>query len=170
MKSLEGIGGTLNYKMSSVTELVQLMEAGKSAKLAGGLLAITGLLGIILLATDQILRDSFGGQHWYALLLFVIIDFAVAAYLVVKSTGGSLMFGMFWSIIRIIIQLADLATAPMSQMSYGDFANYLFNPTLVTNPNPPGVPAALIDLILVLELVVVGITFRGHRGKHSKSA
>jgi hypothetical protein len=93
-----------------------------------------------------------------------VIDFVVAAYLVVKPSGTSLMFSVAWSIIRIVIQLADVATAPMSQMTYGDFANYLFNPTLVTSPNPPGVPAALIDLILLLELVVVGVAFSGRHG------
>lgn len=144
--------------------MVQLMETGKASKLAGGLLATTGLLGIIILAADQILRESLGGQHWYGLIAFVVIDFVVAAYLVVKPSGTILMFGAVWSIFRIIIQLADVATAPMSQMTYEDFANYLFNPTLVTSPNPPGVPAALIDLILLLELVVVGVAFGGrHR-------
>jgi hypothetical protein len=147
-----------------VSEVVQFMDTGKASKLAGGLLAITGVLGIIILASDQILRESLGGQHWYGLIAFVVIDFVVTAYLVVKPSGTSLMFSAVWSIIRIAIQIADVATAPMSQMTYGDFANYLFNPTLVTSPNPPGVPAALIDLILLLELVVVGVAFSGrHR-------
>jgi hypothetical protein len=145
------------------------METGKASKLAGGLLAITGLLGIIILASDQILRESLGGQHWYGLIAFVVIDFVVAAYLVVRPSGTSLMFSAVWSIIRIVIQLADVATAPMSQMSYGDFANYLFNPALVTNPNPPGVPAAPVDLILLLELVVVGVAFSG-RHRTSRAA
>lgn len=145
------------------------METGKASKLAGGLLAITGLLGIIILASDQILRESLGGQHWYGLIAFVVIDFVVAAYVVVKPSGSSLMFTAVWSIIRIVIQLADVATAPMSQMTYGDFANYLFNPVLVTSPNPLGVPAALIDLILLLELVVVGVASSGrHRTPKAK--
>jgi hypothetical protein len=139
------------------------MDTRKASKLAGGLLAISALLGIIILATDQILRESLGGQHWYALIGFVVIDFLVAAYLVVRPSGTSLTLGAIWSVIRIVVQLADVTTAPMSQMTYGDFANYLFNPTLVTNPNPPGVPAALIDLILLLELVVVGVAFSGLR-------
>ena len=74
------------------------------------------------------------------------------------------MFSAVWSILRIVIQLADVATAPMSQMSYGDFANYLFNPTIITSPNPPGVPAALIDLILILEIVVAGVAIGARRG------
>ena len=137
------------------------MEKVRASRVAGGLLAITGLLGIVILAADQILRESLGGQHWYALIAFVVIDFVVAAYLFVKPSGTGLMLGAVWSLIRIVIQLADVATAPMSQMTYGDFANYLFNPTLVTSPNPPGVPAALIDLILLLELVVIGVALSG---------
>lgn len=140
------------------------METTKASKLAGGLLAITGFLGMIILSTDQILRESLSGQHWYGLVAFVIIDFAVAAYVVFKPSGTSLTFGAVWSILRIVIQLADVATAPMSQMSYGDFANYLFNPTIITSPNPTGVPAALIDLILLLEIVVAGVAFSGRHG------
>jgi hypothetical protein len=134
------------------------MEVNLTSRLAGGMFAATGFLGVIILATDQILRESLGGQHWDALVVFVIIDFALAAYLVAKPSRNSLTLGAAWAILRIIIQLADVATAPMSQMSYGDFANYLFNPTLVTSPNPPGVPAALIDLIIVLELVIAWIS------------
>jgi len=137
------------------------MNTSKAAKLVGGLLAVTAVLGIIILATDQILRESLGGQHWDGLVVFVIIDFAVAAYAVAKPSRTSLTFGAAWCVIRIIIQLADVATAPMSQMSYGDFANYLFNPALITNPNPPGVPAALIDLIIILELAIVGVALSG---------
>ena len=140
------------------------MEMKNASKLVGALLLLTGIFGIIILSTDQILRESLGGQHWYGLLAFVIIDFAVAAYVVSKPSGSSLTFGAVWSILRIVIQLADVATAPMSQMSYGDFANYLFNPTIITSPNPPGVPAALIDLILILEIVVVGVAFGARSG------
>lgn len=135
------------------------MKTGAASKLAGGLLALTGFFGIVILATDQILRQSLGHQHWYALVLFVIVDFAVAAIVVVKPSRTNLTFAAAWSILRIIIQLGDILTAPMSQMSYGDFAKYLFNPTLTTNPNPPGVPAALIDLIIVLEIIVAGVAF-----------
>jgi len=140
------------------------MEMKNASKLVGALLLLTGIFGIIILSTDQILRESLGGQHWYGLLAFVIIDFAVAAYVVSKPSGTSLMFSAVWSILRIVIQLADVATAPMSQMSYGDFANYLFNPTIITSPNPPGVPAALIDLILILEIVVAGVAIGARRG------
>ena len=140
------------------------METRVTSKLAGGFLALTAVLGIIILATDQILRESLGSQHWYALLVFVIIDFAVAAYVIINPSGTSLRIVAVWSILRIVIQLADVATAPMSQVSYGDFANYLFNPTIITSPNPPGVPAALIDLILILEIVVAGIALGGRHG------
>jgi len=140
------------------------METSTAAKSAGGLLAVTGLLGIVILATDQILRESMGGQHWYALLAFVIIDLALSAYVIARPSGTSLTIVTVWSILRILLQLADVATAPMFQTNYTDFANYLFNPTIVTAPNPPGVPAALIDLILLLEIAIVGITLSGRHG------
>lgn len=138
------------------------METGQASKLIGGILAITGLLGIIILVTDRILRASLMGQHWYALVVFIIMDFAVAAYVVVKPSKTGLTFSAAWSVLRIIIQLADVALAPALQMNYSDFANYLFNPTLITSPNPPGVPAGLIDLIIVLDLVVIGVALSGH--------
>jgi hypothetical protein len=140
------------------------MEMKNASKLVGALLVLTGILGVVILSADQILRESLGGQHWYGLLAFVIIDFAVAAYVLSKPSGASLTFGAVWSILRIVIQLADVATAPMSQMSYGDFANYLFNPTIITSPNPPGVPAALIDLILIMEIVVAGVAIGARHG------
>ena len=138
------------------------MDTNKASKLASGFLAVTAVLGIIMLATDQILRDSLSGQHWDALAVFVIIDLAVAVYVVVKRSRTGLTLGAAWSILRIIIQLADVVIAPTLQMSYGDFANYLFNPTLITSPNPPGVPAALIDLIIILELATAGVALGRH--------
>ena len=137
------------------------MEASIASKLVGALVALTGISGIVILATDQILRQTLGGQHWYGLAVFVIIDFVVSVYVTFRPTRISFTLAGAWAILRIVIQLADIATAPMFQMGYGDFASYLFNPTLMTKPNPPGVPAALIDLILLLELAVVWVAFSG---------
>ena len=145
------------------------METRIAAKSAGGLLAVTGILGIVILVTDQILRESMGGQHWYALLAFVIIDLVLSGYVIAKPSGTSLTIVAVWSMVRIVIQLADVATAPMFQTNYSDFANYLFNPTIVTAPNPPGVPAALIDLILLLEIAIVGITLSGRHGSQKST-
>jgi hypothetical protein len=143
------------------------MKSRMAAKSAGGLLAVTGLLGIVILATDQILRESMGGQHWYALLAFVVIDLVLSGYVIATTSGTSLTTVTVWGIIRIVIQFADVATAPMFQTNYSDFANYLFNPTIVTAPNPPGVPAAIIDLILLLEIAIVGIALTGRHGTQS---
>lgn len=137
------------------------METRKASRLAGGLLASTGLFGILILATDQILRESLRGQHWYGLIVFVIIDFVVATYVIVRPSRTGLTIAAGWSILRIIVQFTDIASAPQVQMSYGDFANYLFNPTLTTDPNPTGVPGALIDLIITLELIVIGAALGG---------
>ena len=47
-------------------------------------------------------------------------------------------------------------------MRYRDFADYLFNPvsSIATSAgNPMGVPGALIDLIILFELVVIVVAW-----------
>jgi hypothetical protein len=143
------------------------LDSKKASGFVAGLLALTGVLGVIILATDQILRTSLGGLHWYGLVGMVVVDFAVAIFVKMKPTRMGLTIAAAWAILRVLLQLGDVTSAPSLQMGYGDFANYLFNPTLVTSPNPPGVPAALIDLIIILELIVVGVALSGRASQKS---
>ena len=137
------------------------MELSKASKAAGGLLALTGIIGIVLLATDQILRGALGGTHFYALIAFVTIDFAVAGYLLARPSKMSLTLTVAWSVLRLVLQFANIYIGPAQEgtSAYADFANYIFNPTLTTAPNPPRVPGALIDFIVILEIVVIGIAW-----------
>ena len=122
---------------------------------------MTGVLGIVILATDRILWESASGTHAYGLIVFVVLDLAVAVYVFAKPSKMSFTLAAAWAILRIVIQIGDVALAPQVGLGYADFANYLFNPTLTTAPNPPGVPGALIDLIMILEIVVIGVAWAG---------
>lgn len=136
------------------------MEPSKASRVAGGLLAISGVLGVIILALDQVLRGA--PPHMYALALFVIIDFTLAGYLLAKPSRMSFTLAAASSLLRIILQVADVSQAHLYQFRYREFADYLFNPFSswpATLGNPPGVPAALIDLILLFEVIVVAVAW-----------
>lgn len=107
---------------------------------------------------DQILWQSMSGTHAYGLVAFMIIDFIIAVLLITRPSKMAFTIAAAWSILRIVIQIADVYFGPAMGLSYGDFANYLFNPTMVTAPNPPGIPAALIDLIIIMQVIVVGVS------------
>ena len=137
------------------------MEISKSSRKAGILLVLIAVLGAAILAMDQVLWQSMGGTHAYALIAFVIVDLVIAILLLTRPSKMSLTIAAVWSILRILLQIADVYNGPTMSLSYADFANYLFNPTLVTAPNPPGVPAALIDAIIILQLIVIVVALTG---------
>jgi hypothetical protein len=137
---------------------VSAIQTSTASKTAGALLALTGILGIVILAADNVLRAV--PMHLYALIVFVIIDFAVAGFVFLKPSKMAFTTAAAWSALRIIIQIADVSQGPVLGMGYTDFANYLFNPASASGSNPMGVPAALIDLIMILEVVVILVAWR----------
>ena len=128
------------------------MQTSSASKTVGALIALTGLLGIVILAADKIL--PLVPVHYYALIAFVIVDFVVAGVVFMKPSKMSFTLAAGWSLLRIVIQIADVFQASAVGMpSYADFASYLFNPIGATSPNPMGVPGVLIDLIILLEII-----------------
>jgi hypothetical protein len=136
------------------------MQASTGRKV-GALIALTGFLGIALLGLDRILWESLAGRHAYALIAFVIVDFAVAAYVITKPGKMALTIAALWSAFRVVLQFANLYSANEMGLTYAQFATYLFNPLIVQAGNPPGVPAALLDLIMLLEVIVVLMSWKG---------
>jgi len=141
-------------------------QGTRASKACGALLLLSAILGIALLALDNVLR-TYATLHYYALLAFVVVDIAVGIYVLARPGKIVFSIAIIWCIVRIILQFADLSQASTYQFSsYGQFADYLFNPTSslsVSFGNPPGVPGLLIDLILILELAVIAIAWRlGH--------
>ena len=134
------------------------MEVSRASKIVGGLFALTGVLGLAILVSDKNLW-KFAPTHAYGLIVFVIIDFVVAAYIVAKPSKLSFTAALAWSSIRILLQLADISSGPDFGFSTSDFANYLFNPVATYPPNPPSVPGALIDLMIVLEFIVIWVAW-----------
>lgn len=137
------------------------MQASTARKVAGALIALTGFLGIVILSTDRILWESLSGRHAYALIAFVIMDFVVATYIIAKADKRTFAVAAGWSAFRVVAQLANIYSAIEIGLTYVQFANYLFNPMVIQPGNPPGVPAALLDLIIILEVIVVGVSWKG---------
>ncbi len=115
------------------------------------------------MALDDVLR-TFAILHYYALIAFVVVDVAVGIYVLARPGNMAFLIATIWCVARIILQFADLSQASVYQFSsYGQFADYLFNPTSslsVSFGNPPGVPGLLIDLILILEIAIIVIAWR----------
>jgi len=135
--------------------VVSAIQTSKASRVAGGFLALAGVLDIVLLALDQVLRTV--PQHFYALVVFVVIDFILAGFVLAKPSKTSFTLALAWSLIRIIIQAADVSQGPVFGFTYGDFADYLFNPLSswqMKLGNATGIPAVLIDLIVLFEIIV----------------
>jgi hypothetical protein len=132
----------------------------RASRVVGGLLAIIGLLGVLILMFDRILWDT-APVHAYALIVFVIIDFAAGAFVFAKPSRMTFALAGAWSATRIVIQIGDVLLGPSLGLAYAQFAGYLFNPAYANPPNPTGIPGALIDLILILEIMVIWVTWKG---------
>ena len=62
------------------------IQTSKASRTLGVLFALTGVLGILILAFDKVLAESVPA-HLYALVVFVIIDFIVAAAVLRSHLG-----------------------------------------------------------------------------------
>jgi len=132
------------------------------SRIIGTLFVISGIMGVALLDLDQVLRSG-APQHYDALILFVIIDFLVGVLAFPMPQRLMLKVAAIWSAVRILLQLGDVMLGPMFQMSYAQFADYLFNPTSalpVTQGNPAGIPAVPLDIILICDIVVLATVAR----------
>lgn len=143
-----------------------ILQTLAASKLSGRLLILAAILGLLILGTDNVLRAG-APAHYYALVAFVILDFAIGIFVMTKHTKTGFSIAIAWSLLRIILQFADITQASVYQFSsYGQFADYLFNPgsgLAVSLGNPPGIPAAPIDLILMLEIAVIAVAWKGRR-------
>jgi len=112
---------------------------------------------LALLATDAILW-RFNPPHAYALVGFVVVDFVLAAFIAMKPSRMLFVVVIGWSILRMLFLVGDVLISPMGP---AQFADYLFNPAGMHPPNPTGIPGALIDLIVLLEIVTIGVSWAG---------
>jgi len=133
------------------------------ARRIAALLAVVGILGVILLTFDKSLQQ-YAPSHFDALIAFVVIDFALAALIVIKPRRTTLTLVVGWSLLRIILQIGDvLLGSNLGFQSNAQFANYLFNPLYPVEGNPPGVPGALLDVMLLLQLATIGLGWRARK-------
>ena len=133
-------------------------------KKIAALLGIVALLGVVLLVLDASLKE-YAPTHEAALIAFIIVDLVLAGTVYTKPT--KMVYGLVaaWSILRIVIQIGDIMLAPSLGFGYADFANYLFNPLNmnVGGDNPPGVPGAVLDRIVVLQIVTAYLAWRARK-------
>jgi len=131
------------------------------------LFVASGILGIVILVLDNVLRSG-APLHYYALIGFVIIDFMLGALAFPMPENMLVRLAVLWSALRIAIQLGDVYLGPMYQFTYAQFADYLLNP-LSSLPaslgNPPGIPPVPIDLILIIDIAVLLTAVRAHSRK-----
>ncbi len=117
----------------------------------------SGLLGIVILALDQVLRSG-APTHYYTLIGFVVIDFLLGALAFPMPRNLLVKLAVVWSVLRILIQLGDIIQGPVYQFTYAQFADYLFNPMSslpASLGNPAGIPPIPIDLILIIDIAVL---------------
>jgi hypothetical protein len=138
--------------------VVPAIPTSGASRTVGSLLALTAILGIVILAADQVLPSV--PAHYYALVVFVIIDFAIAGLVLAKPSKMSFTLAAGWSALRILLQFADVTQGPGLGMTYNEFADYLFDPLATNTGNPIGVPALLIDLIIILEAAVISLAWK----------
>lgn len=142
------------------------------SKKIAALLGITALLGVVLLAVDPTLRE-YAPINEAALVVFIIIDLILAGIVYLKPSRTTFNLVVGWSILRIIMQIGDIATLPFLQgrsllqgpepvFGYADFANYLFNPLNMNHfgNNPPGVPGVFLDLMILLQIVTAYLAWK----------
>ena len=147
---------------------VPAIQIRTASKVSGGLLIFTAALGIALLIEDNVLRTG-AVLHYYALITFVALDVMIGIAILAKPTMTTFSIAMGWVLLRIIVQFADLSQASVYQFAnYAQFADYLFNPASGVSAsfgNPPGVPGTLIDIIVLSEIVVLAIAWKGRSGR-----
>lgn len=119
------------------------------------LLAISALLGIVILVEDYLLGFDGGrylwyyndvGFHAYALIGFLVIDFIIAGLILAKGRMG-VRLALLWSILQVLAMLLDPFTGPQFGIEALDFANYLF-----------GIWA--FDLLLIVRIITIPIAWR----------
>jgi hypothetical protein len=139
----------------------------RESNVIGSLFVVSGILGIVILALDSVLRAG-APPHYYALIVFVIIDFMLGALAFPMPKSMLLRLAVLWSVLRILIQIGDVYLGPMYQFTYAQFADYLFNPLSslpVSLGNPVGIPPVPIDLILIIDIAVLITALRAHSSK-----
>ena len=136
------------------------MKSSAFQKVTGGLLAVIGLLGVLILAVDHLLWQI-APLHAYGLIVFVIKDFGLCVFVLARPSKLGFTLAGAWCLLRIVIQIGDVALGPSFGLTSAQFADYLFNPFANNAPNLTGIPGALIDVILVLEIVAIWMTMRG---------
>jgi len=91
------------------------------------LLALSALLGLAILGTDNNLWTS-EPSHAYGLILFVVIDIVGIGLIMWKGSRNLLMLGGAWGFVFALIMVSDIWSGAASALGWtpAQFATYLF--------------------------------------------
>jgi len=131
-----------------------LITTSAASKVVALVTLLSVVLTIILLIFDKILWAS-APANAFLLIVFIGIDLILSMLLLALTYRWLFALIAIWSAFRIATWFLAVLQAPDYGLTYGEFANYLFNPLANTPPNPPAVPGILVDPILVLEVLVL---------------
>ncbi len=109
---------------AGAAEVVGALEARIPQAMAA-LLAVAGVAGILLLYADTHLWDT-APDHAWALVAFTAMDFGMAGALLLRPARFTHAAAL-WGAGQASLMLADLITAPQYNLTYTQFAVYLFS-------------------------------------------
>ena len=144
-----------------------LTEVKTRNRVIGVLLVILAILGIIILSLDKFIWIAATNDRAYPLIAFVAIDLVLASLLFSRRLKS--IHILPWAVARLILNLADIATAPIwykGQPAYVDFASYLFNPLDTQGTgvgNPRGIPSVPLDLMVIIYLAIIVLSLISRR-------
>jgi hypothetical protein len=86
------------------------------ASIIAGTLAVTGVLGIVILAFEQVLRGA--PLQYYALMFFVAIDFVAAGFALAKPSKTALTVARGWAGLNLAVNSEPFPSAPFPVQLY----------------------------------------------------
>lgn len=114
----------------------------KASWIAGGLLAVTTMLALIILAflSEEVTL------HFYALIVFVVLDLVLAGFVLLRPSKISFTLVALWGILRIVLFVGDISQASILQ-----------SPSAEDNP----LEFRMLELIAILQIGLIGVAWKG---------
>ncbi len=123
-KNIESQKPSVRSQTSKISRTEAIAHLDRYQSIIGISLVISAAFGSYLLVTDKSLW-ILAVSHAYGLLAICVIDLVLAALNFI-SVRRILLPTIGWSILTILLQVGDIATAPQFGMNIPYFARYLF--------------------------------------------
>jgi hypothetical protein len=115
--------------------------ARKASWIAGGLLVVTAMSGLISLSflSEEVTL------HFYALTLFLILDLVLAGFVLLRPSKTSFTLVAIWSILRIALFIGDISQASILQA-----------PSAEDNP----LEFQMLEFIVIIQIGLIGVAWK----------